>query len=733
MDDRFYLCFNVVPVIDAWSRIQTESQVVVQSIPLFDRRSKNCQPAILQMMKTSSSGTETLSGTVLTFFILMACSQDVQERVIQEIVSSVTRNRLPGPQDRHALRFVDAVVQESQNSEEDLDFGQSLGHDTHETVYPDSDKFLPEQFMSNRGTTASPDARTMIFGFGRRRCPGTGSEAVHVQIRASLQLPLSNFSSWLQLKRAGTRIFMETKSLKKVPQGRSSWRRREGYKEHSSSKVGAQRSTLASVQKMSAAFFADPVIVLSVFSVVLLSILYSVGRWYNLGERGPVYPPGPPAKPLLGNILTIPKNGAWRLFQKFHHQYGDLVFFHGLGNTVLVLNTMKAINDLLDRRGDIYSHRPEFTVVGELMGLNRSMPNLPYGKEWREQRKLAHLALNSTAVKKYHIVQEDLAALMNKDLLERPEDFFAHARLTSERIVLSVTYGLPIDSSSNVYVTHAEATMKIIGEATVPGAYLCDLMPFMKYLPSWVPFQKEARRGRYMIEHLVTIPFEHVKKQMAEGTAAPSLTQDLLRLEKPDMENFEHRVKWTTGSMYGAGGETTYAIILIFILAMVLHPEKQRLAQEEIDKLIGGERLPVIADLPHLPYVNAVIKETMRWHPAIPLGIARRSGQDDTYEGYFIPKGTIIIPNVWAISLEPSNKYDPYKFIPERFLDPTQAIVDPATGHLVSEDGQCLRCLMTVGRVRYIPTRGRSDSNIRSQPSELSGPIQLQHSSTLRG
>ncbi|KAK7461271.1 hypothetical protein VKT23_008447 [Stygiomarasmius scandens] len=397
------------------------------------------------------------------------------------------------------------------------------------------------------------------------------------------------------------------------------------------------------------------------------------------GSKEHPLPPGPPAKPILGNILDVPVKGQWEKFTQYREQYGDLVYLHGLGNKVLVLNTIKAINDLLDRRGHIYSHRPVFTVVGELMALGQSMPLLPYGKEWREHRKLAHVALSPTAVKKYHIVQEDLAALMMKDFLNEPQDFFSHVRLTAGRIILSVTYGISPETADDKYITHAEETMDVIGKSTVPGAFLADLLPFLKHLPSWVPFQKEAATGKEMIERLVTLPFEHVKKEMASGSAPESLTQDLLSLEKRNQSEYDKRVKWTTGAMYGAGGETTYSTVLVFMMAMALHPEIQSKAQAEIDRVVGTSRMPTVNNKENLKYVDAVIKEVMRWHPVLPLSIARRTAEADVYEGYFIPEGTIVIPNVWAVSLEPNSKYPPDQFIPGRFLDDTQSIIEPST------------------------------------------------------
>ncbi|EED84236.1 predicted protein, partial [Postia placenta Mad-698-R] len=386
-------------------------------------------------------------------------------------------------------------------------------------------------------------------------------------------------------------------------------------------------------------------------------------------------PPGPPVKPIVGSILQVSPQGAWYKFSEYQKVYGDLLFFRGLGSHVLVLNSMKAINDLLDKRSSVYSNRPTFTVVGELMGLGQSMPLLPYGEEWRAHRRLAHSALSPTAVRRYHGIQEDMAALLCMRLLREPEAFFSHVRLIAGNIILSVVYGLPVETSEDEYIAHAERTMQVIGKATVPGAYLCDLMPFLKHLPSWVPFQREASTGREMIERLVTKPFEHVKRAMVSGSAPPSVTQDLLSTNIDDMHDVEQRIKWTTGAMYGAEAQT-YSTVLVFIMAMALHPEKQQRAQQEIDRVIGIERFPRISDRAHLPYVNAVIKETMRWHPVLPLtGIARMSAQDDLYDGYSIPEGTVVIPNIWGIANDCPRATE---FDPERFLN-EGAPVDPSS------------------------------------------------------
>lgn len=82
---------------------------------------------------------------------------------------------------------------------------------------------------------------------------------------------------------------------------------------------------------------------------------------------------------------------------------------------------------------------------------------------------------------------------------------------------------------------------------------------------------------------------------------------------------------------------------------MTLYPEVARRAQEEIDRVIGTDRLPSIDDRENLPYVDAVVKEALRWHPVAPFGVAHLTTEDDIYRGYRIPKGAMILPNIWYV------------------------------------------------------------------------------------
>ena len=91
----------------------------------------------------------------------------------------------------------------------------------------------------------------------------------------------------------------------------------------------------------------------------------------------------------------------------------------------------------------------------------------------------------------------------------------------------------------------------------------------------------------------------------------------------------------------------SFATYDMFVAAMVLFPEKQRLAQAELDTVIGSDRLPTIKDKSALPYVTALMTEVFRWKPVVPLGVTHYSMEDDEYRGYRIPRRTVTIQNPW--------------------------------------------------------------------------------------
>jgi len=167
-------------------------------------------------------------------------------------------------------------------------------------------------------------------------------------------------------------------------------------------------------------------------------------------------------------------------------------------------------------------------------------------------------------------------------------------------------------------------------------------------------------------------PFNLVKQRMSSDTALPSMTAQLLESKKAHTD--EENIKNAVGSLYGGGVDTTPSALASFVMAMTLYPDVQTKAQAELDHVIGKERLPTFADRNNLPYVDALVKEVLRWSPVVPMGLPHRVIKEDDYNGYRIPKDTIVLTNIWHMNRDPS-AYGPDVniFRPERFLGPDPA------------------------------------------------------------
>nr|BAK09431.1 cytochrome P450 [Postia placenta] len=407
------------------------------------------------------------------------------------------------------------------------------------------------------------------------------------------------------------------------------------------------------------------------FGVVLIYIVYT---YLNSGISGnsnslPL-PPGPRRRWLIGNLLDLPKTIDWGILAGWKDTYGEMTFFTAFGHSILVLNSLRVVDVLLSKRGDQYSHRPRFVMGGELVGLNKSIALMDNGRELKELRRLSHRVLTTDALRKHTTVHQALVEDYMRTVVQEPDNFLTNLRLALGRMVLVVAYGLTNHANDNKYIQEAEDVMELVGGSVIPGAYMVDIVPMLRYIPTWLPFvsfHRQAQLGRKLLDDWVTRPFEHVKRQMECGNASPSFLTDILENEtlKEDNEsNIVEGVKWAAATMYGAGVDTSHATVATFFLLMALHPDVQVKAQAEIDKIVYMERHVTMEDKAQLPYVQAVIAEVMRWHAVVPLGIPHRTAEEDVYEGYRIPAGTIVVPNIWAIARGEGS----HAFVPERFL-----------------------------------------------------------------
>ncbi|THG93113.1 hypothetical protein EW026_g8030 [Hermanssonia centrifuga] len=348
-----------------------------------------------------------------------------------------------------------------------------------------------------------------------------------------------------------------------------------------------------------------------------------------------VMPPGPTGLPLLGNVLEMPKKETWKKLGEWNQQYGashkpqlhafandlhamlDVVMLFSLGpinslnmagQPIIILNTQEVVTDLLDRRSAIYADRPHFVMVNDVLCGGMNLGFMPYG------------------------------------------DLFAASA------VLRATYGWSLFDTANRDQTLEKiiAFIDVTSHASIPGNFLVNIFPSMINIPEWFPgakWKREGMRTQRKFEGLFLELVEDVCGNKGESEAEHCLTAKLVENEKKyGLERRE--TAWLTGVMFAAGSGTTANTLCTFVLAMTLHPDVLQRAHAELDSVVGRNRAPTFEDKLDLPYIDAIVKEVLRWRPIAPLGIPRRCTKDDWYRGYFIPKGATIFENIWYASLE---------------------------------------------------------------------------------
>ncbi|KAH8696732.1 putative cytochrome P450 oxidoreductase OrdA-like protein [Talaromyces proteolyticus] len=430
------------------------------------------------------------------------------------------------------------------------------------------------------------------------------------------------------------------------------------------------------------------------FMSVLLAVtgfylVYKIIFHFKSAKRLPL-PPGPKPNLLLGNLNDLPKPGEqeWLHWLKHKDLYGGISSITVMGQPLVILHDVRLAFELLEKRSAKHSSRPKQTFAGEMCGWENSLGLSPYNSRFRALRKNMTKVLGSqVASTRFNPLQEVEAGHFLLRVLNDPENFTEHIRTEAGSVILKIAYGYSTEPHKpDPLVQLAGRAMDQFGKAGVPGAWLVDVLPFLKHIPEWLPgaaFKKTARNWGDTLTELTERPYAFVKHQMAAGVHEPSFLSHLLQQPITNAEEL-FTVKCSAMSLFAAGADTTVSSLACFFLAMTKFPEVQRKAQEELDRVVGTTRLPLIGDRANLPYIDAIVKEILRWHPVAPMGLPHMTTEDDVCEGYFIPKGSYIMPNVWFFTHDPSVYKEPMTFKPERFLATDEHPIPEPDPHAVA-------------------------------------------------
>ncbi|KAH6899211.1 cytochrome P450 98A3 [Coprinopsis sp. MPI-PUGE-AT-0042] len=411
-------------------------------------------------------------------------------------------------------------------------------------------------------------------------------------------------------------------------------------------------------------------------ALMLAYLVNSALDWRRRNPRNLPPPSGPPKVPFFGNMFQMAKPGPlWVTYTELAREYGDMFYLTAPGASVLVLSSLPVINDLLERRSSKYSDRLQLPAI-KMAKADWNFGLLPYGPSWRTHRRTFHQLMNQKAVPQYRPIIQFHTTKFLRRLLEDPGNILDYTQVLFGDIIMHVAYGIKDEEYIKDLTMLADKQVRGITAAVVPGRFLVNTLPLLRYVPSWFPGTgwKETFQELANVNEAITAkPFEEAKQRIQDGKhdEYPSLVGHLLdRLptDGPETRDAELVAQNVATVAYIGGAESTIGTASGLILALAMYPEAQRRAQDEIDSIIGPNRLPAFDDYERLPYLQAIVREVIRLWPVAPLAVPHATSEDDVYNDYFIPRGTIVMGNAWAIFRNPEIYPEPYEFRPERFL-----------------------------------------------------------------
>ncbi|KAJ7464505.1 cytochrome P450 [Mycena latifolia] len=402
------------------------------------------------------------------------------------------------------------------------------------------------------------------------------------------------------------------------------------------------------------------------FSIVLLRFLKSARSSANL-------PPGPRPLPILGNIRDFALKELWIPATQWAIEFGDVCYLGVLGQGIVILSSAEAVNTLLEKRGAIYSDRPYLVMCSELIGGSNLVPFEGYNDVFKRQRKLMQQTLGPGSIPAYHDMMRVETLSFLRDLVNAPNEYMHHTRRYAGGLMLSVLYGYKATTNDDEFLSLAGECIEFFANEVTSGSGIwpVDVFPFLKHIPAWVPgagFQRKAAYWKKTLGRLAEEPYQYVKAHLDDDTSSPAFCRNALQQEIQSVDT-EMDIKWTATAMYIGSADTTISTVSHFLLAIMGNPNILEKLQLEIDTVVGPDRLPDFDDRPNLPYVEAVMKETWRWGVPVPINLPHRVSEDDVYRGMRIPKGSVILANIWAILRDESVYPDASKFQPERFIN----------------------------------------------------------------
>ncbi|KAM0879803.1 hypothetical protein ACQ4PT_033985 [Festuca glaucescens] len=426
----------------------------------------------------------------------------------------------------------------------------------------------------------------------------------------------------------------------------------------------------------------------SFLAVVLATVLFLKAVLHRRSSRKYNLPPGPKAWPIIGNLNlmgTLPH----RSIHSLSKQYGPLMQLQFGSFPCVVGSSVDMAKFFLKTHDVAFTDRPKF-AAGKHTTYNYSdITWSPYGAYWRQARKMCLTELFSARrLQSYEYIRSQEVLSLLRDLHRGAitagagravvlKDYLSTVSLNViTRMVMGKKYlEKEVRDESGALITTPDEFKWMIDELFLLNGVLNigDSIPCL----DWMDLQGYIKRMKKLskmfdrfLEHVVG---EHSERRRRDGESfvANDMVDVLLQFaSNPDLEVKLNRegVKAFTQDLIAGGTESSAVTVEWALSELLKKPEVFAKATEELDRVVGRGRWVTEKDIPSLPYVDAIVKETMRLHPVAPMLVPRLSREDTSIGGYDIPAGTRVLVSVWSIGRDPELWDAPEEFMPERFI-----------------------------------------------------------------
>nr|XP_056722606.1 cytochrome P450 2W1 [Euleptes europaea] len=423
----------------------------------------------------------------------------------------------------------------------------------------------------------------------------------------------------------------------------------------------------------------------------LLTLVVLATLWYltGSGRPSPNLPPGPTPLPLIGNLHLINIRRQDKSFMKLSEKYGPVFTVHLGFQKAVVLTGYEAVKEALQSNTGEFVDRPPVPIFYRIQHGNGVF--FSSGELWRTTRRFTVSSMRDLGVGKKLIegrILEELHYLT--ELIEsfKGEPFKLRSFNTAPtNITFAILFGDRFDYADPTFVTLLRLIDEVMSLLGSQFLHLFNFYPFLGFLLT--PHKMILRK----VEETCVILRKHIQasKETINENNLRSYTDALLFKQQEESNKakitfHDANILASVLDLVMAGTETTATTLQWAVLLMIKYPEIQRKVQEEIKMVLELGHLPTFDDKKRMPFSNAVIHEVQRFVTLLPH-IPRCTAVDTHFRGYFIPKGTTVIPSLTSVLLDKTQWETPEQFNPNHFLDADgnfvkkEAFLPFSTGH----------------------------------------------------